>query len=307
MIRVSKAVNPQRRKRKLSVKQIRIFGTKRQKAALKAKRRPTSSHKHRSAASASNPKRKASVKRKRASAKRRNPVTKVVYRTKYKTRTRKVYVEKPRRKVKAKANRKRRSKKNPFLMTLSPVMSNPHKKRKRRNKTVAKPKRRVSAKRSAKRKNPTRRRSVKRSSHRPRGSRNPFGHSTMDIGKLGFGVIVGVTGSKLIPRNYPASMTGTPTMSIVSTALTAGVLAWLANRFARGPIALGVLAGGAAQVINVAVNAFAPPSVSQYGLGDFVPGGFPLPQGPVRLPIAAAPMQTPSGSQVNVGAFGTAW
>ena len=305
MIRVSRAVNPQKRRKNLSAKQIRFFGTKRQRAALKAKRRPTSSHKHRSSASASNPRRKTSAK-KRASAKRRNPVTKVVYRTKYKTRTRKVYVEKPRRKVKAKANRKRRSKKNPYLMTLSPVVGNPHKKRKR-NKTMAKPKRRVSAKRSAKRKNPTRRRSVKGTSHRPRGSRNPFGHSTGDIAKTGFGVIIGVSGTKLIPRNFPASMTGSPTMSIVSTALTAGVLAWLANRFAKGPIANGVLWGGAAQVINVAVNAFAPPSISQYGLGDFVAGGFPLPQGSVRLPLAAAPMAAPNGSQVNVGAFGSAW
>jgi hypothetical protein len=125
--------------------------------------------------------------------------------------------------------------------------------------------------------------------------------------KTGLGVIAGVSGSKLIPRNYPATWTGTPMLSILSTGITAGILAWVANRFARGPFADGVLWGGAAQTINVAVNAFAPPSISQYGLGDFVPGGFPLPNGPVRYALASAPAEAPNGSQVNVGAFGRAW
>lgn len=171
---------------------------------------------------------------------------------------------------------------------------------------MAKTKRKVAAKR-ARKSNPTRRRSARRSvSHRSRRS-NPFGQSTSVIMKTSLGVIAGVSGSKLIPRNYPATWTGTPLLSIVSTGITAGILAWVANRFARGPFADGVLWGGAAQTINVAVNAFAPPSIAQYGLGDFVPGGFPLPNGPVRYAIAAAPAEAPNGSQVNVGAFGRAW
>ncbi len=172
---------------------------------------------------------------------------------------------------------------------------------------MAKTKRKVAAKR-ARKSNPTRRRSARRSrSHRSRRMSNPFGQSTSTIVKTGLGVIAGVSGSKLLPRNYPATWTGTPMLSILSTGVTAGILAWVANRFARGPFADGVLWGGAAQTINVAVNAFAPPSISQYGLGDFVPGGFPLPNGPVRYAIASAPAEAPNGSQVNVGAFGRAW
>ncbi len=299
--RRTRALNPHR---KLSRAQIAAgFGGKRRRASLKAKRRPAR-HKH---AVGKNPKRraaspKASPKAKRRTThKHRNTQPRVIYKT------RKVYVEKPkRRRAKAKNRRKRASNPGPYLMTLAPVGANPHRK-KRRNKTMAKPKRRVSAKRSGKR-NPTRRRSTKRraSHHRPRSS-NPFGQSTTTILKTGAGVFIGVSAAKLLPRNYPATMTGTPTMSILSTALTAGVLAWLAAKFIRGPIADGVLWGGAAQTINVAVNAFAPASVSQYGLGDFVAGGFPLPNGPVRYALAAAPMEAPNGSQVNVGAFGRAW
>lgn len=298
--RKTRALNPQRKK-KFSLKQIAAgFGGKRRQASMKGKRR----HAH----AAPNPKkRRASSKpKRRVTAKKRNS-TKVVYRTKYKTRTRKVYIEKPRRKVKAKrSNPKRRKSVNPYLMTLAPVM-NPHKRKKRRNKTMAKPKRRVSAKRAGKR-NPTRRRTGKRNSHRPRGSRNPFGQPSATIAKTGFGILLGVGGAKILPRSYPANMTATPMMSIVSTAITAGILAWVAQKFIPGAIANGVLYGGAAQTLNVAINAFAPPSLSQYtSLGDFVAGGFPLPQGPVRYALAAAPMEAPNGSQVNVGAFGKAW
>ena len=173
---------------------------------------------------------------------------------------------------------------------------------------MAKTKRRkVSAKGRSGKRNPTRRRSTAKRRHAPRSS-NPFGQSTTVIVKTGFGVVLGVSAAKLLPRQYPAQWTASPMMSILSTGVTAGVLAWLAQRFIKGPIADGVLWGGAAQTINVAVNAFAPPSIGQYvTLGDFVNGGFPLPQGPVRLPLAAAPMEAPNGSQVNIGAFGRAW
>jgi hypothetical protein len=298
--RKTRALNPHR---KFSRAQIKAgFGGKRRQSSLKAKRH-VSAHKHR-AASGKNPKRRApSPKAKRRVAhKHRNTQPRVIYRT------RKVYVEKPKRRVKANRSKSKRRKSNPgpYLMTLAPVLgSNPHKKR--RKKTMAKPKRRVSAKRSGKR-NPTRRRSAKRrtSNHRRRSS-NPFGQSTTTILKTGVGVIIGVSAAKLLPRNYPATWTGSAMMSIFSTGVTAAALAWLAARFIKGPIADGVLWGGAAQTINVAVNAFAPASVAQYGLGDFVAGGFPLPQGPVRYALQAAPMLAPNGSQVNVGAFGRAW
>jgi hypothetical protein len=306
-------LNPQGRRR-FTAAQIKAgFGGKRRQAALKGKRRKPSSHKHR-AASSVNPKRSRKPKR-RVSAKAKNPVrTKVVYRTKYKTRTKKVFVDRPRKKANAKRRKSRKSSSaNPYLMTLSPVVGNPHKKR--RKKTMAKPKRKVSAKRSGHRKssNP-RRRSRRGASHRPaRRSSNPFGQPTSRIAKVGFGVFIGASTTKKLPQFYPAQLTATPAMAVLSTLATAAALAWGANqlRFTRGDFAEGVLWGGIAQTINVAWNAFAPPPFAQYAtlghLGDFTPGQFPLPNGPVRFIEAAAPDMTPSGQNVNVGAFGAAW
>ncbi len=300
--RRTRAVNPQRRS--LSRKQIAAgFGGKRRQASLKTKRHV---HKHR--AKASNPKRKrpASPKpRRRVAAKGRgkakNPATRIVYRTKYKTRT---VTAKPRRKVKAK---RRASNPGPYLLTMAPLASNPHRK-KRRKSAMAKTKRKVAAKR-ARKSNPTRRRSRRSNSHRSRRS-NPFGLTGGDLTKHVVGATVGFSVCKLAPRSYPANWTASPIMSVVSTGLTALGLAWVANRFAR-PWTTGVLIGGGMATLNVAINAWAPPSLSQYAsisnLGEFVPGGFPLPQGPVRYALASAPAEAPNGSQVNVGAFGRAW
>jgi hypothetical protein len=296
--RITRALNPHRRK--LTLKQIRAgFGGKRRLASLKGSKR----HVHkRPKAKASNPRKR----RRRATAKAKN-ATRVVYRTKYKTRTKKVYVKaKPRRRASSKAKnpkRRRRSNPGPYLLTMAPV-GNPH--RRKRRKSVAKARRRVSAKGRSGKRNPTRRRRVaKHSNHRRRGSRNPMDSSLL---KKGFGVFLGFSAAKKVPPMLGASMNSSPMMSLLATAITAGVAAWVSKRFIPGPIAEGVLWGGVGGVINMAWNTWAPPSIAGYaGVGDFVNGGFPLPQGPVRFPIAAAPMQAPNGSQVNVGAFGRAW
>jgi len=295
--RVTRALNPQR-KRKLSLKQIRAgFGGKRRQASLRGSNR----HSHKRRAAATNPKPK---KRKQRAAKAKNAMrTKVVYRTKYKTRTKKVYVAAP-KKRRRKANAKRRRKSSnpgPYLATFVPV-GNPHRKRR---KSVAKHRRKVSAKgRSGKRRNPTRRRSVarRRGHHR---SRNPIiATSTL---KTGFGVFIGFSAAKKIPPMFGPQMNSSPMMTLLSTAITAGVVAWAAQRFVPGPFADGALWGGVGGVINVAWNAWAPPSIASYaGVGDFVAGGFPLPQGPVRSPLAL-PGLAPNGSQVDVGAFGQAF
>jgi hypothetical protein len=280
----------------LTIKQIRAgFGGKRRLASLKAKR-----HTHkRPKAKASNPK-----KHRRRTAKAKN-ATRVVYRTKYKTRTKKVYVKsKPRRK----ANAKHRRSSNPgqYLLTMSPAgFGNPHKKR--RKTSMAKHRRKASARGRSGKRNPTRRAYRRKSNHRPR-SRNPFGEGTSVLMKKGFGVFLGFSAAKKVPPMLGASMNSSPGMSLLSTAITAGVLAWAAKKFIPGPIAEGVLWGGVGGVINVAWNAWAPPSIAGYaGVGDFVNGSFPLPQGPVRFPMVAAPSTTPTGSPVNLSAFGRAW
>jgi len=294
--RITKALNPHR---KLTAKQIRAgFGGKRRLASLKASKKH--SHK-RPKAKASNPKKR----KRRATAKAKN-TTRIVYRTKYKTRTKKVYV-KPKRKANAKAKR-RSSNPGQYLLTMAPV-GNPHKKR--RKTSMAKTKRRASAKgRSGKRKNPTRRRSVARRNHRPRGSRNPIGVSSGTVKSI-FGAAVGFSVGKKVPPLFGPSMNSSPMMTLLSTGITAAVMAWAARKFAPA-YADGVLIGGGMAVLNVAWNAWAPASIAGYSaLGDFVNGGFPLPQGPVRFPMVAAPDQAPNGSQVNLSAFygsgGRAW
>ena len=297
--RVSKALNPQR-KRKLTLKQIRAgFGGKRRKASVKANRH---THKRPKAKKASNPRKT----KRRASAKKRNPTkTKVVYRTKYKTRTKKVYVKaaNPRKRKRKATAKRRRSNPGPYLLTMSPV-GNPQRK-KRRKTSMAKQRRKASAKGRSRKSNPTRRRRVARKgNHRPR-SRNPMDSSLL---KKGAGVFIGFSAAKKIPPMLGASMNSSPMMSLLSTAITAGVVAWVTKKFIPGPIAEGALWGGVGGVINQAWNSFAPSSIVGYaGVGDFVRGGFPLPQGPVRFPTAIAPAMTPTGSQVNVGAFGSAW
>ncbi len=301
--RISKALNPHKR-RNLSLKQIRAgFGGKRRLASLKGSKR----HDHRRPkAKASNPKKR----KRRATAKAKNATrTRVVYRTKYKTRTKKVYVKaKPRRKASSKAKNPKRRRSNPgsYLLTMSPV-GNPH--RKRRKSVAAKRRRKVSAKGRSGKRNPTRRRSTAkgRRMHRPR-SRNPFGEGTSVLMKKGFGVFLGFSAAKKVPPMLGASMNSSPGMSLLSTAITAGVLAWAAKKFIPGAIAEGVLWGGVGGVINVTWNMWAPASIAGYaGVGDFVAGGFPLPQGPVRYITSAAPDMTPTGSQVQLGAYGRAW
>ena len=173
---------------------------------------------------------------------------------------------------------------------------------------MAKTKRRVHAKgrRSGKR-NPTRRRAAaRRNTHR---RRNPFGESTNTTLKTGFGVFLGFSAAKKIPPMLGPTANSSPFMSLLSTAAVAAIATWAARRFIPG-LATGILWGGAAGVINVAWNAWAPSSIAGYaGVGDFVSGGFPLPQGPVRLPISAGGGNyAPNGSSVNIdAAFGQAW
>lgn len=171
---------------------------------------------------------------------------------------------------------------------------------------MAKARRKVSAKGRSRKSNPTRRRRVaRRSNHRRRGSRNPMDSALL---MKGAGVFIGFSAAKKIPPMLGASMNSSPMMTLLSTAITAGVFAFAAKKLKPGPLAEGVLWGGVGGVINMAWNAWAPASIAGYaGVGDFVNGRFPLPQGPVRYPMVAAPAMTPTGSSVNVGAFGRAW
>lgn len=176
---------------------------------------------------------------------------------------------------------------------------------------MAKAKRRVSAKsRSGKRRsNPTRRRTLaKRNAHRRRAS-NPFGAPSSGTIKTGFGVFLGFSAAKKIPPMLGPGANSSPVMSLVSTAAVAAIATFIARKFAPGSLADGVMWGGVGGVINVAWNAWAPSPFSGYlGVGDLVPGSFPLPQGPVGL-LAPGGMSPSVVNQapVNMGAWGSAW
>jgi hypothetical protein len=169
---------------------------------------------------------------------------------------------------------------------------------------MAKRRRKVSAKGRSRKSNPTRRRRVaRRSNHRAR--RNPMDSTLL---MKGAGVFIGFSAAKKVPPMLGASMNSSPMMTLLSTAITAAVFAYGAKKLKPGPLAEGILWGGVGGVINQAWNTWAPSSIVGYaGVGDFVNGRFPLPVGPVRMPMVAAPSLTPTGSQVNVGAFGRAW
>lgn len=310
--RITRALNPHKR-RNLSIKQIRAgFGGKRRLASLRASNKH--SHKARPKAKASNPKKA----KRRATAKAKNATkTRIVYRTKYKTRTKNVYVAPPKRKRKANPRRKRRSNPGPYLLTMAPVLGNPQKKRRKAN--MAKTKRRASAAGRSGKRNPTRRAANRKHYHHRRKShhrrrRNPAllpAGSPMAWVQKGFGVFIGFSAAKKFPPMLGPSMNSSPYMTLLATLVTASLTSFVAHKFAPPAFAEGVMWGGLGGAFNMAWNTWAPASVSGYwpgvnGMGDFVPGGFPLPQGPVRY-VTAAPGVAPNGAQVNVGAFGRAW
>lgn len=292
--RVTRVANPKRgrarstkrrnARRKLSAKQIMHFGTKRQKAALKAART-----RKRKVGSTRNP------KRKRRNASR----VKIIYRTK----------ANPRKK---RATRRRRS--NPLLVTLGTI--NP----KRRTKKVARKRR---TRRTRARVNPRRRRrsNVRRASHRRRRSnprrrrvavaapvrrrrrransrrrvnrrhyrRNPaiFGRSGgKDLLKMAGGVVAGVAITKMIPGWVPASIASSiPSGGIMAVVISAAS-AWITG-FALSKVdpefGQAAMLGGFAQTVSVAMNAFLPSSISgTFSLGDLVNGNFVVPQNPLR-------------------------
>lgn len=299
-VRVRRVANPQRRKkkrrnarrRKLTPRQIKFFGTKRQKAALKASR-----------------KRKCRTARPRRAARRV------------------LVVANPRRRVKAKRRRRavrrtRRPSRNPALVvTLGSV--NP---KKRRRAKVAR-RRKAVRKRKA---NPSRRRTRRRNATRvvvvaPRSRRNRrvgrrrrrnpelFGVRAGGIGsiKMILGGLIGVAAAKFLPTIVPVGIVGTSNViRVVLTGAAAYVSGMLAERVVDKQTAGAVYFGGMMQTGSVALN-WLLPSVGQQigltGLGDLVAGQFPIPQNPLRLPPAPVPTQARVNMSGLYRAFGSAF
>ena len=293
-IRVRRISNPRHRRRNLSAKQIKYFGTKRQRAALRANR-----HRRRT-----NP----PVARRKNSRKRNNPALVVTLGS----------VANPKRRntvAHTKTNRRRRR-------------ANVRHHHRRRNGTF------MSRRRNTTHRTNRRRRTYATHHHRVRRNgpkiivmkpnrrynrrRNPistelfgqplFGRNSIEIISGAFG---GLILAKFIPTLFPTSITGGIASSsigrVVISGISAVVGAWAVSKI-NAPAGQGALLGGMVQTLSIALNAFLPSayaSVSQYStLGDLTPGSYPLPQNPIlagRTPVATLP---PAAAQIAAAANG---
>ena len=289
-------------RRKMTPKQIKFFGSARQRAALKSKR-------HRARRRATNPSR---------------PKVKVVYRTR-----------KPRKVV-----RKRKRRTNPALVvTLGSI--NPRRrttkvakrKTRRRRVTNRRRTRRTNVHRAPVRRrrrrtrnpkrvyvmNPRRRRNTRRRRHNTRRHysrrRNPtlFGRtSPKDMLTMIGGGLVGVTATKLVASYASSALSSTLSsigsggfVSVVVSGVSAFIAGWAAGKVNK-EFGDAVLFGGLMQTGSVAINAFLPSSISgQFSLGDLVNGNFVVPQNPIRAAqmagmaaaaAAAAPIKSGMGA-----------
>lgn len=315
VVQTTRLANPHRsskkRTRKLSPKQIKHFGTARQKAALKASRK----RKRNSAAKVTRVK----VARSKPRA-RRSPNPLVLHLKPIAQRsnpTRRAAVTKPKRKRKMKNTRRRVAR----VSNRRRRASNPTRRRARRN----------AAPRAANRRRTRRRNSVqkivvmaprrnKRRNGAPRRNPNLFGSalgSKASLMILGGG-LAGVAAVKFIPTLIPTSLTSTLGTSSFAPFLISGVSAlaawWLASKINQ-PFSEGVLFGGLMQTASVALNAFLPNfsiggiPIALSGFGDLVAGNFVVPQNPLRPRQMNAPagMLAPSGSKVTTSGLGRAY
>lgn len=295
--------NTRRRNRKMTPKQIRHFGTKHQRAALKANRK----RKRR------NPTRRVTVKRRTRRTRRPNPALlvtlgptlnprkrrkNVATRKRRRKNTARKVVRRRRRRVAAVANPRRRNRRNPVM------------RRRRRRNTMG---------RRRSRRNPTRVVYVTRRSNRRRGRRNPTVLGVSLTSKSGLelvgGVMLGVSATKFIPTLMPAAVFSTLGSSALATTAISGVSAFIAGYIAsrfNTNLGAGMYLGGFAQTLSVALNAWLPSVYSAIGsplsgMGDLVPGRFAVPQNPLRMNAASPMMPAPAGSTTVNSGLGRAY
>lgn len=285
VVRVARIANPRRakprrkvatkRRRKMTPKQIKHFGTARQRAALKRKRKPSTSR-------VSNPRRrtKRATSRKRT---RRNPAPAFVVT---------LGAVNPRKKGKKSMAKSRRRR---TRRSANPV------RRRRRNRvthSVAAPRRR--RRYSRRRASNPRRRHVMRHTRRRRRS-NPISGSAKQMGTMILGGLAGVAAVKLVPRFIPAGLIpagGGFVMAAVVSGVSAYAASWVAKRFLGEAVGNYVLFGGLMQTGSVVLNGILPgfqvagvplALSGGRGVGELMPGQFVVPQNPMRLPPAPAP------------------
>jgi hypothetical protein len=126
------------------------------------------------------------------------------------------------------------------------------------------------------------------------------------------GGLIGVTAAKIIPGMLPASLLGSPIMRIV----VSGASAWAAGMVGSkvsGPFGNAVLFGGLMQTGSLALNAFIPSIGGQIGLrgmgglGDIVPGYFPVPQNPIYPGTPPMLASAPTTARTTMNGLSRAW
>lgn len=278
-------------KKRLSPKQIKFFGTARQRAALKRRRKPATRR-----AAKQNPVK--TVKRRKA---RRNPAHMIT-----------LGFINPQRKGTGRKMAKRTKKRNPAAPKRRRRNTTARKaapKRRRRNSNIVMmaPTRRRRTGRRAARRNPSR-----------RTRRNPMpgggGKGTLELvlGGLG-GVMVG----KYVSNMPALSML---TSSPIGKAMVAGVSGYVAgyavSRFAgQKGLGEGVTLGGLLEAVAIVATNYIPGIGGNIGLGDFVPAQFAVPQNVVTAgqrqmmlaAAAAAPAKGVGAIRAMQGAFGGAF
>ncbi len=257
-------------KRRLTPKQIKFFGTSRQKAALRAKRRrPTAK-----AAPARRRTTNASTRRKRTTKRRRNvgSIVKVSL----------PYVMNPsgtRRKRKSTTKKRRTT--NPMAKRRTRRRAAPARRRARRR-APARRRGLFNAGRRRRRAAPRRRRRRSNYGMRRIRRRNPNGLMRGDFGTA-VGVIAGAGATSIISGFLPAGMTQ-GMFRYFATGITASVLGILVRQFGRNrKLARDMTIGGFVVLTLQLLQDFMPQLAGQLpfglrGMGLITPSSFPVPQ-----------------------------
>lgn len=158
---------------------------------------------------------------------------------------------------------------------------------------------------------------VRRRRHTRR--RNPMPSFFGGIGIRGLGTtlaggLLGVAAAKLIPGLLPANLLSTSNkwMKVIVTGAAAFAAGTAATKFVGKSFGDAVLFGGYMQTGSMALNAILPNftvggvPLALSGMGEFMPGSFPVPQNPLRIP-APAPAQARITMSGLTRSFGNAF
>lgn len=277
--------NPRGHRRRMTAKQIKFFGTKRQRAALKRKRRTPrpklgTALRALKAAVIANPRRKVAARRRKAPAKRRrqhNPALLVT-----------LGAVNPGGSTMARKRRKKATR-----------ASNPRRRRRNATRVVV----------TAPRRNRSYGHRRKRRSN-PRRHRNPaFGLRGAGMAKAVVAGLAGVAAAKFIPTLVPGGLIQGNLMRTVATGASAFVAQMLAKMVTKDPtISDAVLFGGLMQTGSTALNAFLPGIAQSLGLSGIMDANWTIPENPLRqIPMAVPAANARSGVNGLDRAFGSAY